>query len=100
MDMPPYLMFCLNGVALAEDASGRVVNECCNPATMSSYNAPRAAYAVPVFDPAPSEGSGAAQIPKPSETIKQFFNFVQSFRLHDSWPYRCGFLLRQCCLRY
>lgn len=60
---------------------------------MSAYNAPRAPYAVPVFDVAASEASGSANAagatPKPSETIKAFYQFVQSFRLNDTWPYRC-----------
>lgn len=52
-------------------------------------------YAVPVLPPAQSnfggsnggEGGNAPNV-KPSETIKQFWQFVQYFRVNETWIYR------------
>jgi DNA replication licensing factor MCM5 len=55
------------------------------------YDTQRAPYAVPVLPPASlGEGEdGQLPTPKPSETIKAFYEFVQNFRLgHQGWLYR------------
>ena len=55
-------------------------------------------YAVPVLPPQSNfGGSQGDQNPnapavRPSETIKQFWQFVQDFRVNESWIYRSAAL--------
>ena len=58
------------------------------------FDAPNQPFAVPIF-PGSSvasssrEGAGLPAV-KPSETVRQFYVFVQDFRVGDAgWVYRC-----------